>query len=91
MKTIDLGEVRIDLESAINLARQGPLLLLTADGQEFLMAPADTFEQEVESLRQSHAFQRFLDERPAGPRRIPLDQIEAEIERELTDQPKAGH
>jgi hypothetical protein len=90
MKTIDLGEVKLDLDSAINLARQEPLLLLTADGQEFFMAPADTFEQEVESLRQSHAFQRFLDDRSAGPGRIPLDQVEAEIEQELADQKRAG-
>jgi len=89
MKTIDLGEVKIDLGSAINLARQEPLLLLTADGQEILMALADTFEQEVESLRQSHSFQRFLDERSARPGRIPLEKIEAQIEQELPAQPKA--
>jgi len=83
MKTIHLGEVKIDLDSAISLARHEPLLLLTADGQEFFMALADTFEQEVESLRRSQSFQRFLDERSACPRRIPLENIEAEIEQEL--------
>ena len=90
MKTIRLDEVQLDLDSAINLVRNEPLLLLTADGQEFFMTLADDFEQEVETLGQSQAFQRFLDERSASPRRIPLEQIEAEIEWELADQAKSG-
>jgi hypothetical protein len=88
MKTIRLDEVQLDLDSAINLARNEPLLLLTADGQEFFMTLADDFEQEVETLRQSQAFQRFLDERSASPRRISLEEIEAEIDQELADQAK---
>jgi hypothetical protein len=88
MKTIRLDEVQLDLYSAINLARNEPLLLLTADGQEFFMTLADDFEQEVETLRQSQAFQRFLDERSASPRRISLEEIEAEIDQELADQAK---
>ena len=47
------------------------------------MTLADDFEQEVETLRQSQAFQRFLDERSACSRRITLQEIEAEIEQEL--------
>jgi hypothetical protein len=88
MKTIRLDEVKLDLDSAINLARNEPLLLLTADGQEFFMSLADDFEQEVESLRHSQAFQRFLDERSACPRRITLEEIEAEIDQELAAQAK---
>ena len=65
------------------MARREPLLLLTADGQEFFVALADDFEKEVESLRRSQSFQRFLDERSACSRRIPWEDVEAEIEREL--------
>jgi hypothetical protein len=83
MKTIHLDEANLDLDSAINLARQEPLLLLTADGQEFFLSLADDFEQEVESLRRSQAFQRFLDERSSASRRIPLEEVEAEIDQEL--------
>ncbi len=50
------------------------------------MTFADDFEQEVDTLRQSLAFQRFLEERSASPRRIPLEEIEAEIDRELAAQ-----
>jgi len=53
------------------------------------MTRADDFEQEVEALRRSQAFQRFLDERSASPRRIPLEEIEAEIDQELAAQTKS--
>ena len=53
------------------------------------MTLADDFEQEVETLRQSRAFQRFLDERKASPRRFSLEEIEAEIDQELADQTKS--
>jgi hypothetical protein len=86
MKTIDLDTTKLDLASVIDMARREPLLLLTADGQEFFMSLADDFEKEVESLRRSQAFQRFLDERSACSRRIPLEDVEAEIERELSGQ-----
>jgi hypothetical protein len=82
MKTIDLDTTKLDLASVIDMAKQEPLLL-TTDGQEFLMSLADDFDKEVEALRRSQAFQRFLDERSACSRRIPLEDVEAEIEQEL--------
>jgi hypothetical protein len=83
MKIIHLEEKNLDLESAISLAREEPILLLTAGGQEFLLSLADDFDKEVESLRRSQAFQRFLDERSASPPRIPLEDVESKIDREL--------
>jgi len=83
MKTVNLENEKLDLEGVINLARQGPVLLLTPDGQEFCVAPADDFEKEVETLRKSQAFQRFLDERSACTRRVPLEEVEAEIDKQL--------
>ena len=83
MKTVNLEAEKLDLEAVIQLARQEPVVLLTADGREFVLAAADDFEQEVETLRGSQAFQRFLDERSQSAPRIPLAEIEAEIEQEL--------
>jgi hypothetical protein len=83
MKAISLEQEGLDLPSVIAIARQEPVLLLTADGKEFLIAEADDFDREVEALRGSQAFQRFLDERSQSARRVPLEEIEAEIEREL--------
>jgi hypothetical protein len=58
-------------------------MLVTPDGKEFCIAEADDFEREVDALRGSRTFQRFLDERSASIRRLPLEEIEAEIEQEL--------
>jgi len=90
MKTIDLKKEKLDLETVIKMARQEPVVLVTPDGKEFCIAEADDFEREVEALRGSQAFQRFLDERSAGTRRIPLEEIEAEIDRELKNQGRAS-
>jgi hypothetical protein len=83
MKTIDLEKEKLDLEALLKMARREPVLLVTPDGKEFCIAEADDFEREVEALRGSRAFQQFLDERSASIRRLPLEEIEAEIEQEL--------
>jgi hypothetical protein len=83
MKAISMEQEGLDLPSVIALAREEPVLLLTADGKEFLIAEADDFDREVETLRASQAFQRFLDERSQSTRRVPLEEVEAAIECEL--------
>ena len=90
MKTIDLEKEKMDLAAVIKIARREPVLLVTPDGKEFCIAEADDFEKEVEALRGSQAFQRFLDQRSASTRRIPLEDIEAEIEKEHTKQGKTA-
>jgi hypothetical protein len=83
MKMVHLQEEKLDLETALTMAQQEPVMLLTEDGRQFVLAEADDFDQEVEALRKSQAFQQFLDERSRSPHRIPLEEIEAEIEHEL--------
>ncbi len=85
MKTIHIEETPLDIAGLISLARKEPLLLLTAGGEEFVVAVADDFEQEVESLRWSQAFQGFLDQRSASGRGMPLSDVEAEIEQCIVD------
>jgi hypothetical protein len=84
MKTINLEKEKLDLTEVVNMARKEPVLLLTADGKEFFISEADDFEKEVEMLRGSQAFQKFLDERSMCKHRIPLEDIEKEIERKLS-------
>lgn len=83
MRTVDLGKENVDLQAVISLARQEPVLLVTPDGQEFCIAEADDFEREVNTLRESEAFQRFLDERSACSQKIPLEEIEKQIQQEI--------
>ena len=89
MKLINLAEQPIDITHILELAQEGPVVLLAADGREYVLAEADDFDREVEQLRNSVAFQRFLDERSTyqtTKRRIPLDVITREIEAELAGQ-----
>ena len=88
MKTIDLEKETIDLAEVIKIARGEPVLIVTPDGKEFCLAEADDFEKEVEVLRSSQSFQKFLDERSASTKKILLEEIEAEIETELANQGK---
>ena len=90
MKTLDLEKEKPNLDEVINLARNEPVLLLTSDGREFFVSEADDFEKEVDVLRASQAFQKFLDERSACTRRIPLEQIEKETLKELSEQNKGA-
>lgn len=92
MKLINLAEQAVDISQVLELAQEGPVVLLAADGREYVLAAADDFDREVEQLRNSLAFQRFLDERSAyqtTKRRIPLDEIRREIEAELAAQQAA--
>jgi len=90
MKTVNLEKEKLDLRDVINLARKEPVLLVTPDGKEFCIAEADDFEKEVEALRESQAFQKFLDERSSCTQRIPLEEIEEDIGHELMKQEKTG-
>jgi hypothetical protein len=83
MKSIDLGKQQPALSDVIELAAKEPVLLLTPDGHQFLISEADDFESEVETLRNSRRFQQFLDERMQNPKRIPIEEIEAETDVEL--------
>jgi hypothetical protein len=80
VKTIDLGQQSVELSAVIDWARQEPVLLVAPDGREFCLAEADDFDEEVETLRQSRAFQEFLDARSACPQRIRLEDIERELQ-----------
>jgi hypothetical protein len=83
MKTIELEKEGLDIFQIINFARLEPILLLTDDGQEFILSQADDFEAEVEALRNSQRFQKFLDERMKCKVRFPIEELEKEIEEEL--------
>ena len=89
MKMVSLQDEQIELDALLAIAGKEPVMLLTADGRQFVLAEADDFEQEVAILRNSQAFQRFLDDRSNCSQRVPLEEIEAEIERELGRQSKS--
>ena len=84
MKVIDLAQQEMDLSQALELAQAGPLILIAADGREYVLAETDDFDREVELLRASAAFQQFLDTRIAARhQRRPLVDVLREVEAEI--------
>jgi hypothetical protein len=83
MKSVDLRNEDIDLTRLLHLAEKEAVLLVARDGHEFILAEADDFDEEVEALRSSERFQSFLDQRMQTPGRVPLEEIEREIETKL--------
>ena len=60
------------------------MFVVASDGHEFIVAEADDFDSEADALRNSSRFQSFLDQRMKSPARIPIEDIEKEIEQELS-------
>jgi hypothetical protein len=83
MKSIDLSKEHLELDEAMQLAEKETVLLLAPNGRQFIISEADDFDAEVEALRNSRRFQQFLDERMRDETRVPIEQIENEIEEEL--------
>lgn len=83
MKVINLRDTKVEFNDLVKMAQEEPILLLTDGGGEFILSHADDFEQEVEALRKSPSFQSFLEERSKNSVRIPLSEIEKEIDEEL--------
>ena len=87
MKRINIIENLIDVRELLELAQDSPVLVVMPDGKEFVVALADDFDQEIAQLRQSVAFQAFLDDRSAKQRpRRPLAEVAHEIDAELAAQ-----
>lgn len=51
------------LDKLIGMAHKEPVLVLTFDGEEFIFSQADDLDRNVESLRNSQTFQKFLEDR----------------------------
>lgn len=83
MTLVNLAEKSLEVAELLALARHGPVLVLTPEGEEFVLAEADDFDVEVEALRGSQAFQQFLDDRSVRGPLIALDDLDREIEQDL--------
>jgi hypothetical protein len=84
MNIIDLTHQHVDILHALELAHDGPLVLIAPDGREYVLTEADDFDREVELLRSSTAFQQFLDQRLAAKhQRRPLTDVLRDIEAEI--------
>jgi hypothetical protein len=79
MITYDFEERPITLEELLRLANEDAVRVIRSDGQEFIIAPADTFEQEVARLGNSKRFMRFLASRSKNRTGHSLEEIERDL------------
>ena len=83
MKSVDLRSENVDLSQLLHMAEDDAVLVVTEEGREFIVAEADDFDAEAEALRKSPRFQSFLDQRMSDKVRIPIEDVEKEVEEEL--------
>jgi hypothetical protein len=79
MITLDLRERQITLEELFRAARSESVLIVTDEGQEYILEVADEFDREVAELGRSEKFRNFLAERRKESGRIPLEEIERRL------------
>lgn len=79
MITLDLREQQITLEELFRVARSESVLVVTDEGEEYILESADEFDREVAKLGRSETFMHFLAERRKESGRIPLEEIERRL------------
>ncbi len=79
MKTIDLSSELLTLNELLQLASEDDIILKTPEGQEFMLAQLEDFEQEVELVRQNPELMQLLKERSKEPATYTLDQIREQL------------
>jgi len=79
MKTLDLRQNPISLEELLQVASNETVLILSDDGNEYILEAANAFEQEVVELAKSQRFMAFLAERSKEAGKTSLDEIERRL------------
>jgi hypothetical protein len=79
MKTLDLRQESVTLEQLLRVATTESVLILSQDGNQYILENADAFEREVAALGNSGSFMNFLAERAREKGSISLDEIEKKL------------
>ena len=79
MKTLDLRQHPMSLEELLQVASNETVLILSQDGNEYILEAVDSFEQEVTELGQSQKFMAFLAERSKEAGKTSLEEIERRL------------
>jgi hypothetical protein len=80
MITRDLEEHPLTLEELLRLANEDAVRVIRSDGHEFIIAPADTFEEEVARLGNSKRFMRFLEKRSKNRTGRSIEEVRRDLD-----------
>lgn len=70
----------------LQIANEDAVRVIRSDGQEFIIAPADTFEEEVARLGNSKRFMRFLATRSKNRTGRSLEEVERDPKFEVPNE-----
>jgi len=79
MKTITILPQATEINALLDQARAEKLLVLAADGTEFMLAPLEDFDQEIACTRQNTELMALLDDRAKQTKTIPLDEVKRQL------------
>ena len=80
MTKLDLRQTPVSLDQLLQMASADAVLIVSRDGNEFLVEAADVLDQEASQLGQSARFMSFLAERAKEPASVALDDIERRLD-----------
>ena len=75
MKTLDPPSHPLSVEELLKMAHDEPVLLRTAQGEEYVVGVLEAFQREIELMRANPVLMKLLDERGKEPANTSLDSL----------------
>jgi hypothetical protein len=79
MTKLDVRQNPVSVDELLQLASGDAVVVVSRDGNEFLVEAADAFDREAAQLAGSEKFMSFLAERCKEPGSVPLEEIERRL------------
>jgi hypothetical protein len=79
MRTIQVSEESPSLQDVLDIARDESVVLRLSDGEAFLLAEIDDFEQEVRRTGQNEELMRLLDKRSTQDQTFTIQQVREQL------------
>jgi len=79
MRTIQVSEESPSLQDVLDIARDESVVLRLSDGEAFLLAEIDDFEQEVRGTGQNEELMRLLDKRSTQDQTFTIQQVREQL------------
>jgi hypothetical protein len=79
MKTVNVSAKAKTINSLLEKAQKGGLILRSPKGREFILAEIDDFDREIELTRQNKALMKFLDSRGKRTETIKASEMKKQL------------
>ena len=80
MKTIKVSKQSKALNALLKRARNGNIILRSAEGEEFILAEIDDFNREIELTRQNKQLMKLLDSRAKQKETLSLEETKRQLD-----------